>query len=72
MNRVFSSIAISIVCFTCGTAFAGTTTITDVGAKNFGSFLAHIAICESESFVPVGTVGDLMSASIFSKAFHAC
>lgn len=64
MNRAFSSVAISIVCFTCCTAFAGTTTITDAGAKNFGSFLAHIAICEIESFVPVGTLGDLMSASM--------
>jgi ribosomal protein L28 len=63
MNRALSSIAISIVCFTCGTALAGVTAITDAGAKNFGSFLAHIAICERESFIPVGTLGDLMSTS---------
>lgn len=64
MNRTISSIAISIMCLTYGTAFAGTTTITDAGAKNFGSFLAYIAICERESFVPVGTLGDLMSVSM--------
>lgn len=63
MNRVLLLITTSIMCFTCGTAFAGTTTITDAGAKNFGSFLAYIAICERESFIPVGTLGDLMSTS---------
>ncbi|MFZ3040690.1 MAG: hypothetical protein WA108_02695 [Thiobacillus sp.] len=64
MNRTLSSIAITIVCLTYGTAFAGTTIITDAGAKNFGSLLAYIAICERESFVPVGTLGDLMSVSM--------
>lgn len=63
MNRALSSIMISIMCFTFSNAFAGTTTITDAGAKNFGSFLAHIAICERESFITVGTLGDLMSTS---------
>ena len=69
MNRALSYVAINIACYSCSAAFAGTTTISDAGAKNIGSSLAYIAICEKETFVPVGTLGDLMS--VLTKGFTA-
>lgn len=69
MNRALSYVVMSIACYSCGAAFAGTTTITDTGAKNIGSSLAYIAICEKEAFVPVGTLGDLML--VLTKGFTA-
>jgi len=42
------------------TAFAGKTTMTDPAAKNFGSTLAYIAICEKNGFIPIWELSEMM------------
>lgn len=42
------------------TAEAGTTTLTDAGAKNLGSSAAYVATCEKEGLLATGTLADFM------------
>ena len=60
MKRALVYLCMNIACLACSVVFAGVTSISDAGAKNLGSSLAYIAICEKESLVPVGTLADLM------------
>lgn len=41
-------------------AQAGTTTVTDAGAKNLGSSAAYVAACEKEGLLVTGTLADFM------------
>jgi hypothetical protein len=41
-------------------AEAGTTTVTDAGAKNLGSSAAYVATCEKEGLLATGTLADFI------------
>ena len=67
MKHVLMYFFISIACLLTDVVLAEVKSITDAGAKDIGSSLAYIAICEKESLIPSGTLADLMY--VINKGF---
>lgn len=57
---MFSYLAFVALVLTAMTAEAGTTTVTDAGAKNLGASAAYVATCEKEGLIATGTLADFM------------